>query len=66
MAKQNTQSIAQDATTATADTQRRIKLLKPHGHAGRDYPAGSEVTMDPDSAQWLIDIGSAAALTTDH
>ena len=33
-----------------------IKLLKPHRHAGRDYPAGSTLTLRQDKAQWLISL----------
>lgn len=36
-----------------------IKLLKPHTHAGRVYPAGSELTMKDNSARWLIGLGVA-------
>lgn len=39
--------------------QTTIKLLKPHRHAGRDYPAGGELTMADHRAQWLIGIGKA-------
>lgn len=42
----------------------KIELLKPHTHAGRDYPEGSLIDtealqMDRDSAEWLIAIGAA-------
>lgn len=36
-----------------------IKLLQSHTHAGRDYPAGAILTMEADSADWLIAIGVA-------
>ena len=43
---------------------KRIELLKPHEHAGREYPAGTVmelevVAMDMDSAAWLITMGVA-------
>lgn len=36
-----------------------IELLKPHTHAGRDYPVGGRINlalhdMDLDSAAWLV------------
>lgn len=42
-----------------------ITLLKPHEHAGREYPAGAVLDLDLhglalDSALWLIGIGAAA------
>jgi len=37
----------------------KIKLLKPHTHAGRDYPKGAELKLNADSAQWLISIKTA-------
>ncbi|KVW99514.1 DUF7210 family protein [Thiobacillus denitrificans] len=36
-----------------------IELIEPHEHAGRDYPAGSELTLDTDSADWLIALKKA-------
>ena len=36
-----------------------ITLLKPHTHAGHDYPAGAQLTLAADSAAWLIRIGTA-------
>lgn len=44
---------------ASGITQKAVKLTKPHTHAGRDYPPNAVVTMDSDSADWLIAIGSA-------
>lgn len=38
-----------------------IKLLKPHTHASRTYPAGAELDLRDDKAQWLIAKGNAAA-----
>lgn len=37
-----------------------IKLLKPHTHASRTYPAGAELELRDDKAQWLIAKGIAA------
>lgn len=33
---------------------KKVELLQPHTHAGRDYPPGSELTLDDDAAAWLI------------
>lgn len=45
-----------------------IELTAPHEHAGRDYPAGSELTLDTDSADWLIALKKAKPVgtTTSH
>lgn len=40
----------------------KIELLKPHTHAGQDYPAGSIIELDLTAARWLISIGSAKAI----
>ena len=42
----------------------KIQLLKPHSHAGRDYPPGAVLEMDRDSAEWLIAIGTAKPAKT--
>lgn len=41
-----------------------IELLKPHEHAGREYPAGARLNLalhklDADAAVWLIGIEKA-------
>ena len=41
------------------DTPTSITLLQPHRHAGRDYPAGSTLTLPARKADWLIAIGVA-------
>lgn len=33
---------------------KKIELLQPHEHAGREYPAGCELTLPVDAADWLI------------
>ena len=43
-----------------------IHLLKPHRHAGRDYPAGAALTLPARKAQWLIGIGVATAANPVH
>jgi hypothetical protein len=58
MAKQNNPMPA--APDEPVNKQLTIELLKPHTHAGRDYPAGARLTLDADSAHWLISIGTAA------
>lgn len=42
----------------------QIKLVRPHTHAGRDYPAGAILDLDADAAQWLVAIGAAARHVT--
>lgn len=37
----------------------KIKLLKPHTHAGRSYSKGDEIELNADSAKWLISIKTA-------
>lgn len=38
----------------------KLLLLKPHTHAGIDYPAGETIEIeDNESADWLIDQGVA-------
>lgn len=39
----------------------RIELIKPHTHAGRNYPPGAIITVDSDAAEWLIGNGVAKA-----
>lgn len=39
--------------------QKTVELLKEHEHAGRTYPIGASLTLDTDSADWLISIGVA-------
>ena len=38
-----------------------VELLKPHTHAGRDYPAGARLALDEATARWLIEQGVAKA-----
>jgi hypothetical protein len=60
MAKQNNPALAADAAPDVAQNkQLTIELLKPHTHAGRDYPVGARLNLDADSARWLISIGTA-------
>jgi len=40
-------------------SKKTIELIDPHEHAGRDYPPGSELTLDTDSADWLIALKKA-------
>lgn len=40
----------------------KIELLKPHTHAGKDYPAGEVIELDKHAADWLISIGSAKSV----
>lgn len=36
-----------------------IQLLRPHRHAGRDYPAGAQLTLPAHKAAWLVGLGVA-------
>lgn len=40
---------------------KKIKLLKPHEHAGREYPTGAILSIPADAADWLIANGAAEA-----
>lgn len=40
-------------------SEKTIRLLKPHTHAGRDYPEGGVLTLNESDADWLIGIDSA-------
>lgn len=31
-----------------------VVLLKPHTHAGVDYPAGAEIDVSPSTRDWLV------------
>ena len=46
-----------------------VRLIKPHRHAGRDYPASTEgrpslLTLREDKADWLVANGVAELATT--
>lgn len=47
-------STAKPANAAPAKTE-KVKLLKAHRHAGKDHPAGAEITVDEATAKWLRD-----------
>ncbi|SFM67225.1 DUF7210 family protein [Nitrosomonas communis] len=60
MAKQNNPVSADTVISEIPQNKQvTIELLKPHTHAGRDYPAGARLTLNADSARWLISIGTA-------
>lgn len=40
----------------------KIKLLKPHEHAGRQYEPGDIIELPQDAADWLIAKGVAEAV----
>ncbi len=47
---------------AKPDTPRkRVKLLKPHRHAGRDYKPGQFLELPEAKAAWLISVDTAEA-----
>ena len=39
----------------------KIKLLKPHIHAGKRHSPGERLDLDESSAKWLIDLKVAKA-----
>lgn len=43
---------------------KRIKLIKPHRHAGRDYLPEQHLELPEGKAQWLISVGAAEAAPT--
>ncbi len=43
------------------ENTKQIELIKPHRHAGRDYPPGAVLELPAAKADWLIGIGSAKA-----
>lgn len=42
-------------------TTKKVTLIKPHTHAGKDYPAGAELAVDEPTAHWLVEQGVIAA-----
>jgi hypothetical protein len=36
-----------------------VYLLKPHRHAGRDYPVGASLDLHQSKAAWLVGLGVA-------
>lgn len=40
---------------------KRVKLLKPHRHAGRDYKPGQFLELPEAKAAWLISVDTAEA-----
>ncbi len=56
--------MAKTAPTPTPPAPIRVRLLEPHEHAGRNYPAGAELTLSATRANWLIDLKRAEAITT--
>lgn len=41
--------------------RKRVKLIKPHRHAGRDYLPEQCLELPEGKAQWLISVGAAEA-----
>lgn len=41
-------------------TMHKVTLLKPHTHAGRDYPAGAQIEVNAPVRDWLIARGIVA------
>ncbi len=46
-------ALAELRTTAKKAALVKVKLAKPHTHAGKDYKAGEEIEVPPDTAEWL-------------
>lgn len=42
-----------------------LHLIRPHRHAGRNYPAGSQIRLPERKAAWLIGLGAARAAGPD-
>jgi hypothetical protein len=42
------------------ENRKTVHLLKPHRHAGRDYPTGAPLDLPESKAQWLIGLGVAS------
>ena len=49
---------------STPQKTETVTLLKPHRHAGRDYPAGAVLDLPADSASWLVGIKVAEKTVT--
>ncbi|WP_218241520.1 DUF7210 family protein [Comamonas fluminis] len=45
-----------DAAAKTEETE-KVKLAKPHTHAGKDYEAGAELIVGKSTAAWLRNAG---------
>lgn len=41
--------------------RKRVKLLKPHRHAGRDYKPEQFLELPEAKAEWLVSVGTAEA-----
>ena len=46
-------STTKPETTAKAAETIKVKLAKPHTHEGKDYPVGTELSVDKATAEWL-------------
>lgn len=49
------------AKTDPTTLHKRVKLLKPHRHGGRDYKPEQFLELPESKAAWLISVGSAEA-----
>ena len=49
--------VKDEPTAAVA--QEEIELLKPHTHAGREYPVGAKIKVSTQDADWLRGVGVA-------
>ena len=45
-----------EAAAKTEETE-KVKLAKPHTHAGKDYNAGAELSVGKSTADWLRKAG---------
>ncbi|RYF54919.1 MAG: hypothetical protein EOO27_22440 [Comamonadaceae bacterium] len=46
--------------------EKTVYLLKPHRHAGRDYPKGAELDLPESKAAWLIGLKVASKNPPDN
>lgn len=44
----------------------RVRLMRPHNHAGVDYPAGATLDVAPSDARWLDRAGVAYKAPPKH
>ena len=56
-------TIKPEATVKAAETV-KVKLAKPHTHAGKDYTKDAELEVDKATAEWLRKAGVVATEQT--
>lgn len=53
------------ATKQEKDTK-TVYLLKPHRHAGREYPPGAELDLPESKVNWLVGLKVASRTKPDN